>query len=172
MGSRGELLFNRLLTHVPSNRFRIGVLRRLGANIGEHVYLFGSSEVLDAPKLEISGRCHVGRFCQLDARGGIRIHSDVVIASHTLLVTADHDFQAPDFAGRLAPIVIEDRAWVASRVTIVRGVTVGEGAVVAAGAVVTKDVDPWTIVGGVPARPIGSRSRDQSYRIDYGPEIY
>jgi maltose O-acetyltransferase len=87
-------------------------------------------------------------------------------------VTADHDLQDPGFAGRLGPITIGDRAWLASRSTVVRGVTIGEGAVVAAGAVVTQDVPPWTVVGGVPARKIGERSREQHYRIDYGPERY
>jgi putative colanic acid biosynthesis acetyltransferase WcaF len=172
MGRRGELLFNRALTHVPSNALRIRALRRLGADLGEHVYLFGGSEVLEPGNLRIAGRCHVGRFCQVDARGGIDIGWDVVIASHVLLVTADHDMQAPGFDGRLGPIRIGDRAWLASRSTVVRGVTIGEGAVVAAGAVVTQDVAPWTVVGGVPAKPIGERSREQTYRIDYGPERY
>jgi putative colanic acid biosynthesis acetyltransferase WcaF len=172
MGARGELLFNRLLTDIPSNRLRVAALRRLGADLGEHVYLFGGSEVLEPGNLRIAGRCHIGRFCQVDARGGIDIGHDVVIASHVLLITADHDHRDPGFAGRLGPIVIGDRAWLASRSTVVRGVTIGEGAVVAAGAVVTEDVPPWTVVGGVPARPIGDRPREQHYRIDYGPERY
>ncbi len=172
MGRRGELVFNRVLTHVPHNGLRVATLRRLGADLGEHVYLFGDSEFLEPGNLRIAGRCHLGRYCQVDARGGIDIGYDVVIASHTLLVTADHDHRDPGFAGRLAPIVIQDRAWLASRSTVVRGVTIGAGAVVAAGAVVTADVEPWTVVGGVPARPIGERPRDQRYRIDYGPQWY
>lgn len=53
-----------------------------------------------------------------------------------------------------APIVIGDKAWLGMNVTVLKGVTVGEGAVVAAGSVVTKDVEPWTLVGGNPARVI------------------
>ena len=122
--------------------------------------------------IEIAGNCHIGRFCQIDGRGGIRIGRNVVIASHALLITADHDPQDPDFPGRLGSIVIDDRAWLGSRVTVLKGVTIGAGAVVAAGAVVTSDVAPWTMVAGVPARPVGSRSETQTYEIDYGPDFY
>lgn len=167
-----ELLYNRLLTHLPNTRISNAYLRVLGAVLGEHVYMFAGSEVLAAENLTIAGRCHIGRFCQLDARGGLSIGFDVVIASHTLLITADHDHRSPDFAGRFGPIAIHDRAWIASRVVVQRGVTIGEGAVVAAGSVVTADVAPWSIVGGVPARQIGLRSSAQTYRINYGPRWY
>ncbi|MFC5535793.1 acyltransferase [Rhodocytophaga aerolata] len=53
-----------------------------------------------------------------------------------------------------APVIIEDNVWLATRCTILKGVTIGKGAVVAAGAVVTKDVPPYTLVGGVPAKVI------------------
>jgi len=163
---------NRLITHVPVNSLRTSSLRRLGAQIGPNVWLFGSSEFLAPQHLAIEGNCHIGRYCQIDARGGISIGRNVVIASHCLLITADHDFQSPDFPGQLAPIVIKQRAWVASRAMLVRGVTVGEGAVVAAGAVVVSDVAPWTVVGGIPARKIGDRNPRQDYEIDVGPAFY
>jgi len=167
-----ELVFNRLITHIPSNSLRVAALRGLGAQLGPHTYLFGGSEVIAAQELRVAGHVHVGRLCQIDARGGIDIGRNVVIASHTLLITADHDPDDPDFGGRLGPIVIGDRVWIGSRALITRGVTIGEGAVVSAGAVVVDDVAPWTIVGGVPARVIRTRSSDQTYEIDYGPELY
>jgi acetyltransferase-like isoleucine patch superfamily enzyme len=172
--SRGaaELVHNRLLTHVPLNDLRMAYLRRLGMKAGPHVYLFGSSEVLAPQNLVIAGNCHIGRYCQIDARGGIELGRNVVIASHTLLITADHDPNAPDFDGRLGKIVLQDRVWLGSRVVVLKGVTVGEGAVVAAGSVVHRDVAPYSIVSGVPAVSIGERSRDLSYQIDYGPRWY
>lgn len=167
-----ELVHNRLLTHIPLNDLRLAALRTLGLQAGPHTYLFGSSEVVAPENISIAGNCHIGRFCQIDGRGGITIGRNVVIASHTLLITADHDPQDPGFTGRLGPIVIEDRAWLGSRVIVLRGVTIGEGAVVAAGSVVRKDVAPWTIVSGVPARRVGERNSNQTYEINYGPRFY
>lgn len=59
---------------------------------------------------------------------------------------------------RYAPIVFEDGAWIASKSTILQGVTVGKGAVVCCGAVVTSDLLPYTIYGGIPAKPIRPRN--------------
>jgi acetyltransferase-like isoleucine patch superfamily enzyme len=64
-------------------------------------------------------------------------------------------------------VVISDRVFLDARATILPGITVGESAVVAVGAIVTKDVEPFTIVGGIPARSIGEHSRDLSYKLDY-----
>ena len=167
-----ELAYNRVVTHVPHNGLRVAALRRLGASLGPHCYLFGGSEVLAPQFLEIEGQVHIGRYCQIDARGGIRIGRNAVIASHCLYITADHDFDDPGFAGRLGGIEVGERVWVGSRATVLRGVTLGTGSVVAAGAVVAADVAPWTVVGGVPAQPIGTRSAEQTYEIDYGPVLY
>jgi putative colanic acid biosynthesis acetyltransferase WcaF len=167
-----ELIYNRVVTHVPFNPLRIWWLRRLGARLGDHVYLFGGSEVLQPAGLEIAGNFHLGRHSQVDARGGIRVGTNVVIAGHCLLLTADHDPQDGSFKGRLGSIVIEDRVWVGSRATILKGVTLGEGSVVAAGATVSRDIPAWSIVAGVPARIVGQRSQAQSYEIDYGPQFY
>lgn len=167
-----ELFHNRLLTYIPLNDLRLAYLRALGLRAGANTYLFGGSEVIAPEGVTIIGNCHIGRFCQIDGRGGIMIGKNVVIASHCLLITADHDPQSKDFAGRLGMIRIEDRAWLGSRVTVLRGVTVGTGAVVGAGSVVHRDVAPFTIVSGVPAKQVSMRSRDQDYDINVGPRWY
>ncbi len=86
-----------------------------------------------------------------------------MIGPELLITGADHRFDEPGvaviFSGRPDPrdVVIEDDVWIGARVTLIKGVRVGRGAVIAAGAVVTKDVQPYTIAGGVPARPIRQR---------------
>lgn len=97
------------------------------------------------------------------ANGGtIRIGNDVLIGPHVVVRASDHAFGRRDIPIRTqghtaATIVIEDDVWLAAQVTVVGGVRIGRGAIVAAGAVVTRDVAPYTIVGGVPARMIGER---------------
>lgn len=88
-------------------------------------------------------------------QGGVTIGNNVLIGHQTVLATLDHDVQ-PDKRGILhpAPIVIEDDVWIGSNVTITKGVTIGKGSILAAGAIVTKDVPPYSIAGGVPAKVI------------------
>jgi maltose O-acetyltransferase len=92
---------------------------------------------------------------RMDVGATITIQDHVVIGHEVMFVTSTHAYGGPDHrAGTLtvAPIVVEEGAWLGARCTILPGVTVGRGAVVAAGAVVNRDVPPNTLVGGVPAR--------------------
>ena len=93
--------------------------------------------------------------CHFQDQGGIIIGDDVLIGHNVVLATLNHDF-APDQRGNLhpAPVIIKDRVWIGSSVTVLPGVTIGENAIVAAGATVTKDVPANTVVAGVPAKVI------------------
>ena len=91
----------------------------------------------------------------ISASNEIRIGNNCRIAPQVYLM--DGDFHAVEdrlSAGKSKPIIIEDDAWLATRCMVLKGVTIGRGAVVAAGAVVTKDVPPYTMVAGVPAKPV------------------
>jgi acetyltransferase-like isoleucine patch superfamily enzyme len=85
----------------------------------------------------------------------VDIGKNVNIAPYALIMDDDfHDTSSHFSAGKMSPIRIGDDAWIATGAKVLKGVTIGEGAVVAAGAVVTKDVAPYTLVAGVPAKPI------------------
>jgi maltose O-acetyltransferase len=106
----------------------------------------------------------------LDGRGGtIAIGDYVDIAPEVQIWTLEHDPMDPAFGVKSAGVVIEDHAWIASRAILLPGVRVGKGGVVAAGAVVTRDVEPYTIVAGVPARPIGMRTMELQPKQLYNP---
>ncbi len=113
----------------------------------------------------------VGRNCMLDGRGQLTIGNHVSISPDVHLITGSHDLNSSDFRFVSAPIVLEDFVWVGSRATILPGVTVGRGAVVATGAVVTRNVDPMTVVGGVPARKIGIRSSELYVFASLDPSV-
>lgn len=97
----------------------------------------------------------------------LTIGNNVSVAGEVRIYTMQHDVDSPDFEEVGAPVVIEDYAVIGTRVTILPGVTIGRGAVVGSGAVVTKDVAPYTLVGGVPAQFIRNRSRDLRYTLKF-----
>jgi acetyltransferase-like isoleucine patch superfamily enzyme len=165
----GQAAFNAWGTHLPSHRLRQGWLRRLGATIGRDSAVFMGTTVFGVTGLVIGDRCVIAERCVLDARGGITIEDEVVLASDVHLWTGEHDPQSPDFADRYAPIRLRRHAWLGTRSMVLGGVTVGEGGVAAAAALVTRDVEDFTIVGGVPATVIGQRNRELRYDPTYRP---
>ena len=93
----------------------------------------------------------------LYAMSPIEIGNDVCISESVSILTGTHDVTSVNFDLVTKPIKVCDKVWIATGAMILPGVTIGEGAVIAAGAVVTKDVEPWTIVGGNPAKFIKKR---------------
>ena len=167
-----NILGNIFVNKIPSRRIRIFYYKLLGAKLGKDVSICRNTDLLAENKLKIGNGVNIGWRCTIDARGGIEIHNNVVIASDSIVLTADHDINDKNFTARYKPIVIKDRAWICTRSTILGGVTIGEGAVVAAGSVVTKDVNPYTIVGGIPAKTIGKRNENLEYKIPKAPFLF
>ncbi len=97
----------------------------------------------------------------------LAIGNNVSIGGEVRIYTMEHDIDDPDFKEVGAPVIIDDYVVVGTRVTILPGVHIGKGAVVASGAVVTKDVDPYTLVGGVPAKFIRNRAKDLRYTLKF-----
>lgn len=93
----------------------------------------------------------INRNFSVTSTGGITIGEGVMIAANVQIATANHQFDCLSVMC-CKPVVIEKNAWIGMGAMIMPGVTVGEGAVVAGGAVVTHDVEPYTVVGGNPAR--------------------
>lgn len=90
---------------------------------------------------------------RIAAKSTIVIGDNCTLAPEVIIMDSDfHDISNHDEEGEAKPIIIENNVWIATRCVILKGVTIGEGAVVATGAVVTKDVPPYSIVGGVPAK--------------------
>lgn len=104
-----------------------------------------------------------GHHCTIGVKASLSIGDDCLIAEMVSIRDHDHATSRTDIPMRLqgastAPVVIERDVWLGARVVVVKGVHIGQGAIVGAGAVVTKDVPPYAIAVGVPARIIGQRT--------------
>ena len=103
----------------------------------------------------VGERVFINMGCKFQDQGGITIDEGALIGHNVVLATLNHDLNPAKRAGMTyAPIHIGKNVWIGANATVLAGVTIGDGAIVAAGAVVTKDVEPNTIVGGVPAKVI------------------
>jgi len=125
---------------------------------------------LNGRKVFLGDRNVINFDCLFDGRRhAIRVGNDVSIGPEASILTLGHDTQSPDFADKGGDVVIGDRVWICFRAIILPGVAIGEGAVVAAGAVVSRDVAPYTIVAGSPAKPVGTRTKDLRYNNNFAP---
>jgi acetyltransferase-like isoleucine patch superfamily enzyme len=166
-----EIIFGEVAGRVPSYRLRRFLARRMGMTVARTAHLYRWREVRAAKNITIGEATILGFWATLDGRMGIEIGRNVNFSSEVALWTLQHDPQSPTFEMEGGSIVIEDEAWISFRATILPGVRIGRGAVVAAGAVVTKDVPAYAIVGGVPAKVIGERTRDLRYDLADGPPV-
>lgn len=159
-------LFLKVLSHVPSQDFRKLVLKKVfRANLHSKCAIYGGVEIRSPWKIELAEGATIGHDSILDARRGIRIGANANLSSQVMLWSLQHDHRSRGFETMGGEIAIGAYAWLGPRVIVLPGVVIGEGAVVAAGAVVTKDVEPYAIYGGVPARKIGERTHDLDYTL-------
>lgn len=146
-----------------------------------HNGLIGGNYIFEtnSGKISVGDRCHIGDNCMFISRDKICIGDDVIIAwnctfydhnSHSVYWEERKEDVVREYEGTIAksnslynknwdvvkskPIIIKDKVWIGMEAVILKGVTIGEGAVVAARSVVVKDVEPYTVVGGNPARVI------------------
>jgi acetyltransferase-like isoleucine patch superfamily enzyme len=139
-------------------RLRIFLYRKIGMKIGNNCVVRRGVYLGSPNELELGDGSFIGR-ANLYCTGGVRIGKNVNVSDGAVIITAKHDVNSPAFEALYQPITVNDWAWIATNAIILAGVTIGEGAVVAAGAVVTKDVLPYSIVGGNPAKVIGERKK-------------
>ena len=143
---------------------REGIRLCNNVRIREHVWIQATSSLEDLGRgLEVRENTYIGPRCTLGAGGGITIGSNVTIGAAVDILAENHQFADADVlineqGVTRKGIAIEDDVWIGNRVIVLDGVRVGQGAVLGAGAVVTKDVPPYTVVVGNPARVVGKRT--------------
>lgn len=174
-----------MIDRLIAARFRAALLRLRGARVGAKTNVGARLVVSNARGLVLGSRVEVehdvylklvdrgarlaaGDFVFLGRGAEIDVAQSVTIGAHTLIAPnvfiTDHTHNSArgrrlaDQGNRVAPVVIGSDAWIGAGAIVLAGVTIGDGAIVGAGAVVTKDVAPYTIVAGVPARVVGERT--------------
>jgi acetyltransferase-like isoleucine patch superfamily enzyme len=133
-----------------------GLLEKLwGRKVPKSVGMFPPFHTDCGKNTVVGERVFINMGCKFQDQGGIFIDEGALIGHNVVLATLNHDFNPEKRQSMTyASIHIGRNVWIGANATVLAGVTIGDGAVVAAGAVVTKDVEPNTVVGGIPAKEI------------------
>jgi len=160
---------------IPSHHIRRFIYKALGAEIGRNVVFHFRTEVRGLYRLKIGDGTIIGDNALLAAQRGLTIGKNVNLSSNVSIYSGAHDHRDPYFRSTPAttrPITIGDRVWIGSNAIILTGVNIGEGAVVCAGCVVTKDVEPYAVVAGIPAKKVNERPHDLKYEFKKTVRLY
>ena len=142
------------------DKYRYLFYKFAGLNILGKALIWGPVSVRpigSASNIEVGEGCFINENVRFAALSNICIGQNVLIGANVSLETVSHSLEVNKAGKRSTitkPISIEDEVWIGSGAIITQGVTVGKGSVIAAGAVVTKNVKPFTVVGGIPAKHI------------------
>lgn len=142
-------------------------LRKIAQKYGKNLYVGGKS--VFSGKIYLGDNCNFNGMC-IQGNGTVIIGDNFHSGIECMMVTQNHDYDTGDYIPYgtgfdYKTIVIEDNVWLGNRVTITGNVRIGEGAIVAAGAVVCKDVPPFAIVGGNPAKIIKYRDIEHYQKL-------
>ena len=148
--------------HQLFNIIKSNYIRVQGAKVGKGVTFYPGIKINPAINLSIGNYVDLAWGVIITTKGGVEIGDRALIGYRTQIISANHvipENKGSIFgAGHIAKkVIIKKDVWIGANCIITSGVTIGEGSVVAAGSVVTKDVTPFTIVGGVPAKIIKER---------------
>lgn len=153
-------LFIRPLPRTMGQRWIHFIYRLFGATIGRHVLLYPSASVYDPRNLIMKNNSQIGPDAEIYNVNMIVLEEYAIVSQRVYLCTASHDINSVDFHLVAKPIVIGRNSWVAADAFIGMGVTIGECAVVGARASVFRNVEPFAVVGGNPAKFIRKRVID------------
>ncbi len=161
-----EIYILHLVGYIPSHIIRRFFYRLTGIVIGAGSTIHMGARFYNPLNITLGEDTIIGENAVLDGRAKLTIGDHVDIATGVMIYNSQHDIESNDFHAISEQVVIDDYVFIGPRAIILPGIKIGKGAVVAAGAVVTKDVGPFEIVGGVPAKVIGERkNKELHYKL-------
>lgn len=136
--------------------------------LGSNVHIDFKTYFRYPSQISIGSNVSINRGCSFYAGYKIKeakiiLKDNIAIGPEVTFFAAGHDSSDINLKDTGAPIIIESFVWIGGKSIILQGITIGEGAVIAAGSIVTKDVEPYTIVGGTPAKFIKKRELNDSF---------
>ena len=139
-------------------RLRRSLLRLFGATVGRGVVIKPGVVITHPWRLTIGDHTWIGEDCYLLTLAQVTLEPNVVISQQSMLCTGNHDCTVTTFDLRVAPITVESGAWLTARCIVGPGVTVGSHALLTMGSVTTKNLAPYGIFRGNPAKRAGTRT--------------
>jgi putative colanic acid biosynthesis acetyltransferase WcaF len=146
----------------PFHRWRAFLLRCFGAKLGKNCFIYGRARIWAPWKLTCGDLATIGDEAIIYNPEDVTLGSHAIVSQQAYLCGATHDYEDPAFPLIAFPIAVGPYAWICARATVQPGVSVGEGAVLGLGSVATRDLEPWTVYAGVPARKVKSRMRHEA----------
>ncbi len=161
-----ELFIVRVTGWVPLYFIRKLIYQMSGVKIGAKTHIHMGTQFFYPAGVKVGRGTIIGQNAFLDGRAKLLIGDNVDIASDVMIYNSEHNIHSEEFEAVNGEVTVGDYVFIGPRAIILPGVHIGKGAVVAAGAVVTRDVEEYQIVGGVPAKVIGERqSKDPKYKL-------
>jgi putative colanic acid biosynthesis acetyltransferase WcaF len=146
----------------PLHGWRCFLLKCFGARIVSPCYIYPRAVIWAPWNLECADRATVADEAIVYNPSPIYLGSHSIVSQQAYLCGASHDHDNPNFPMISGPIRLEAYSWVCARANVMMGVTIGEGSVLALGSLATRDLEPWTVYGGVPAKAIKPRQRSDT----------
>jgi putative colanic acid biosynthesis acetyltransferase WcaF len=143
----------------PFHAWRSFVLRCFGAKLGKNCHIYGRARIWAPWNLVCEDQATISDGAIVYNPERINLGSHAIVSQEAFLCGATHDYQDRGFRLIALPISIGAYAWVCARATVEPGVSVGDGAVLALGSVATRNLEPWSVYAGLPARKIKTRNQ-------------
>lgn len=161
------LLFKlKIIGHVPIHTFRKLIYILVGIKIPMDSNIYMGANFFNPSGITIGHDSLIGTNAFLDGRAPLTIGNHSSLASDVMIYNDEHNIHDPNYGNSFGPVTIGNYVFIGPRAIILPTVKIGDGAVIAAGAVVTKDVPPFEVWGGIPAKKIGDRNiKNPSYKI-------
>lgn len=143
----------------PAHAWRALLLKMFGARLGHGCHIYPKAVIWAPWNLLCEDVVAIADEAVVYNPSPISLGSHCTISQQAYLCGATHDYNDPAFTLTSAPIIVGPYAWVCARATVLAGAKLGEGSVLGLGSVTSKDLEPWSVYAGMPARKIAERKR-------------